>query len=241
MANAVDISHWTEWNTGPIEGPEIEALQRHNVERVIVSIANKDIARGQIEAIARALPYMEIRTYRYYYWTQQKQARLEDEAFIAEARRNLYDIQFHYLDVEDNGVIQPEAANIADTHDLIAFWAGKCKTGLYTAKWVYDILFPSGYDGFKFMPLWYADWDWNESLTLDDPFGGWTKGEMRQTMGDFVLDDVLLCDTNYYEKPPPSVPLISITEAQWNTVRALLEGTRISLATAREEVERFGA
>lgn len=208
MANGIDISHWTEAATGPIEGPEIDAMRAHAVERVVVSIANQGIARRQIEAIHKALPDVEIQTYRYYYWTQQKAARQADEAFIADVRRNLYDIQFHWIDIEDNGVIQPIEANIADTNDLINFWAGKCRTGIYTAKWVWDILF-NGYDGFSYMPLWYADWDWQEKLELDVPFGGWTKGAMRQTMGDFTLDGVLLCDTNYYEKdvvaPPPPV------------------------------------
>ena len=208
MSNGLDISHWTEFQTGPIEGPEIDAMLAHNVERVVVSIANQDIARRQIEAIVRAIPTMEIQTYRYYYWTQQRQARVQDEAFIADLRRNLYDMQFHWIDIEDNGVIQPIATNIADTHELIDFWTGKCHTGMYTAKWVYDILF-GDYDGFKHMPLWYADWDWQEKLELDVPFGGWTVGAMRQTYGDFLLDGVLLCDTNHYEKPllPPPPPI----------------------------------
>jgi hypothetical protein len=188
-------------------------MQRHNVERVVVSIANQDIARRQIEAIHRAMPNVEIQTYRYYYWTQQAWARVDDEHFIADLRRNLYNVQFHWIDIEDNGVIQPVAANIADTNDLINFWAGKSRTGIYTAKWIWDILFKD-YDGFNFMPLWYADWDWQEKLELDVPFGGWTTGAMRQTMGDFSLDGVLHCDTNHYEKeiivtpppPPPPVP-----------------------------------
>lgn len=209
MANGLDISHWTEYNTGPIEGPEIEAMQRHNVERVAVSIAIQDIARRQIEAIHTALPYVEIQTYRYYYWQSQKQARLQDEQFIADCRRNLYNIQFHWIDIEDTGTIQPEAANIQDTNEIINFWAGKCLTGLYSAQWVWKILFPSGYDGFKYMPLWFADWDWGERLTLDpgQEFGGWTQGAMKQTYGDVNLDGVLLCDTNYFVKPEPVQPL----------------------------------
>ena len=207
-------------------------MQRHDVERVVVSIANQGIARRQIEAIHRAMPHVEIQTYRYYYWTQQRFAREQDEAFIAECRRNLYNLQFHWIDIEDNGVIQPVAANITDTNDLINFWAGKSRTGIYSAKWIWDILF-RGYDGFNYMPLWYADWDWAEELLLDDPFGGWTVGSMKQTMGDWVLGDVLLCDTNYYEKeivvdpPPPVAPKYNVSvvysEAEDNkTVTILL-------------------
>jgi hypothetical protein len=186
-------------------------MENHNVERVVLSIANQDIARRQAEAILRRFPHMELQVYRYYYWTQQRFAREQDAAFIDQMRRNLYNLQFHWIDIEDNGVIQPLAANIADLNDLINFWAGKCRTGIYSAKWVWDILF-KGYDGFNYMPLWYADWDWQEKLELDVPFGGWTVGAMRQTMGDFSLDGVLHCDTNHYEKeiivtpPPPPVP-----------------------------------
>jgi hypothetical protein len=76
---------------------------------------------------------------------------------------------------------------------------------------VWDLMMP-GVTEFSFMPLWYADWDWQEKLELDVPFGGWTVGDMRQTSGDFVMDGVILCDTNYYEKamiPPPVDPPIN--------------------------------
>lgn len=210
MSNGLDISHWTEWNTGPIEGPEIEAMRAHNVERVVVSIAYHDIARRQIEAIRAALPDVEIQTYRYYYWDRWQAALEQDETFIALMRRDGYDIQFHWIDIEDNSVPRPVSDNVRDLHAMIKFWEGKCPTGIYTAKWVWDSTMP-GVTEFAYMPLWYADWDWGERIDLDigQEFGGWTKGVMRQTAGDFVMDGVILCDTNYYEKaaapPPPPV------------------------------------
>jgi hypothetical protein len=186
-------------------------MQRHNVERVVVSIANQAIARRQIEAIHRAMPHVEIQTYRYYYWNTWEGALQQDESFIGAMRWAGYDIQMHWIDIEDNGVTRNVANNVRDLHAMIHFWNGKCRTGIYTAKWVWDLMMP-GITEFSFMPLWYADWDWQEKLTLDVPFGGWTTGAMRQTYGDFLLDGVLLCDTNHYEKeiiitpPPPPVP-----------------------------------
>lgn len=237
MSNGLDISHWTRYQTdAPLSEVQLDAMERHNVERVVVSIALQDIAREQIQSIIRRFPAMEIQTYRYYYWTQQKAARQADEAFIAELRRNVYDIQHHWIDLEDNGVTQPLAANIADSHDLVAFWAGKCRTGIYSAKWVWDILFGS-YDGLSYMPLWYADWDWGERLELDpgQGFGGWTKGAMRQTAGDFLLDGVLLCDTNYYEKAPTPVPPPPSNEPG---IVDLLSGASLAIGAAREFVEK---
>jgi hypothetical protein len=212
MSNGLDISHWTEWNTGPIEAAEIESMRAHNVERVVVSIAYHDIARRQIEAIHAAMPDVEIQTYRYYYWDRWGTALTEDEAFIAAMRRDGYDLQFHWIDIEDNSVARQVAENVRDLRAMIDFWAGKCPTGIYTAKWVWDSTMP-GVTEFSYMPLWYADWDWQEKLELDAPFGGWTVGAMRQTSGDFVMDDVILCDTNYYEKavvvPPPVEPPVN--------------------------------
>lgn len=235
MSNGLDMSHWTEWGTGPIEGPELDAMAAHNVERVIVSIAYQDIARRQIAAIKQRFPEMEIQTYRYYYWNTWRAALEQDWAFIEGMRRDGYDIQFHWIDIEDNGVSRPVADNVRDLHEIIRFWEGKCRTGIYTAKWVWDILMP-GVTEFSFMPLWYADWDWQEKLDLDVQFGGWTRGEMRQTMGDFTLDGVLLCDTNYYEKPPPPEPP---APTEFEKALARLKAANIEMEGAVEEVVRL--
>lgn len=205
----LDISHFTEQTTGPLTTQQLDFCANFatnkpepnfGIRRWAVSIADQAIARRQIEAIVNyPWPfYYEIHTYRYYYWQSQKWARQQDEAFIGEVRRNLYNIPFHWIDLEDTDTRQPVEANVADANDIINFWAGKCRTGIYSAKWVWDILFPNR-DDFNYMPLWYADWDWGERLTLDDPFGGWTVGAMRQTQGDFLFGGLIHCDTNYFE------------------------------------------
>lgn len=237
----LDISHWSYWdnNNRPPTQEQLEYCRDFaNGEGVrwwSISISDQNIARQQIEAVAR-FPWpwpIEITTYRYYYWTNQRFAREADARFIDECRRNIYNVQWHWIDIEDNGVIQPVSANVADTNDLINFWAGKCRTGMYSAKWVWDILFGE-YDGFNYMPLWYADWDWGERLTLDpgQEFGGWTRGKVKQTFGDFKFGGMLV-DTNYLEEfmvpvvtEPPVDPFIE--ELKRLADEAFMHGAEIS-------------
>jgi hypothetical protein len=229
----LDISHWSYWDNGnrPPNQQQLEYCRDfadgQGIRRWAISIADQAIARQQIEAIV-SFPWpwhYELHTYRYYYFSNQLIARQRDEEFIAEIRRNIYDMQFHWIDVEDeNGSSRTRAQNIADLNDIIHFWAGKCRTGVYSAKWVWDILF-GNYGGVNYMGLWYADWDWQEKLTLDtqpinQQFGNWIIGQMRQTMGDYRFGPAgneMLVDTNYFEeflvgpppvKPPPEPPII---------------------------------
>lgn len=212
MTHALDISHFTQQVSGDLTPEKLERCQEREVERFVVSIADQQIARKQIEAL---VPYgFEIQTYRYYYWNSMQERRLADEAFIADIRRNAYDIQFHWLDHEDTSVRRPVDDNERDIQDMINWWTGKCATGIYTAAWWWND-YMKGSTAFSFMPLWFAHWDWQETLDLAIPFGGWTRGVMKQTQGDFYLDDMIWCDTNYYEKvelppPPPPPPPIDL-------------------------------
>lgn len=191
---------------------------------------DQNIARAQIEAIVNFdWPWhYEINTYRYVYIPNQVNTRLADEQFIAACRRNLYNVQYHWLDVEDPGDIGPHnyQRNIDATKDLIKFWEGKCRTGLYSAEWIWSQLF-GDYTGFNYMDMWGALWNWYEDLNLynrpqvlvDQQFGGWTKLRVKQTMGsngnpgDFFfgegsISEPMLVDTNYLEEfmtPPPVV------------------------------------
>ena len=206
MTHALDISHFTQSVSGDLTPEKIEKLIARGVERFIVSIADKDIARAQVAALK---PYgFDIQTYRYYYWSTMRQRRDEDVAFIAELRHNGVNVQKHWLDHEDTSVRRPVDQNIADIQWMIDAWAGVCYTGIYTAAWWWrDYMADS--DAFKSMPLWFAHWDWEETLDLRIPFGGWTRGEMKQTGGDVWVEGVW-CDTNFYEKaaiiPPPVAP-----------------------------------
>lgn len=248
MAHGVDISHWTRYQTNaPLSTEQLDALENHNVERVVVSIADQDIAREQIESITRRFPKMEIQTYRYYYFKYMPWARENDARFIDELRRNIYNVQFHWIDAEDdNGKFRDVQLNIDETNETINFWAGICRTGMYSAAWVWPMIY-GNYTGFSYMPLWFADWDWVEKLTLDpgQEFGGWDVGAMKQTMGDFMLDGVLLCDTIYFEKEPeivtPPSDLVSVQAEALVQLQAALEGTRISLAVARDMASKLGA
>lgn len=232
MTNGIDISHFTESTSGPLTEEDMAMLKRRGVERVVVSIYDHAIARRQIETIA---PHgIEIQTYRYYYWSTMREARLDDERFIAEMRNKGINIQFHWLDHEDTSVRRPVEQNEADIADMIDWWKGKCSTGIYTGAWWWND-YMAGSTRFSFMPLWFADYDWQETLVLDQPFGGWTKGVMKQTMGDFDLEGVW-CDTDYYEKAdpmPPQPPAESHKEKALDYIAA----AQAAIEAARIEVE----
>jgi hypothetical protein len=225
----LDMSHFT-WAHNRNRPPTQEQLEfcrdfadGQGVRWWSINTYDQSIARAQIEAIVNFnWPWhYEINTYRYVYIPNQVNTRLRDEQFIAECRRNLYNIQYHWLDVEDPSDIGPHnyQRNIDATHDLIRFWEGKCRTGLYSAKWIWDQLF-GGYQGFTFMDMWGALWNWEEELNLtpQQQFGGFTRLRVKQTMGsngnpgDFFfgegsISEPMLIDTNYLEEfmTPPHV------------------------------------
>ena len=238
MTNALDISHFTELTSGPLTAEALERCAERQVKKFAVSIADQNIARRQIEALVQSPWQFEIETYRYYYYSSMRFTREDDARFIDEIRRNAYNLQFHWLDHEDTSVRQPVEANVYDINDMVNFWAGKCRTGIYTAKWWWED-YMQNYDGFSYMPLWFAQWDWAETLELAVPFGGWTRGAMKQTMGDVYLDGLVWCDTNYYEATAEQ-PKIVVPQAQWDSLRALLEGAKITIDTARELAAQIG-
>lgn len=206
MTHALDISHFTQSVGGDLTPEKIERLIARGVERFVVSIADKQIARQQIAALK---PYgFEIQTYRYYYWSTMRSRVQEDIAFVEELRSSGVNVQMFWLDFEDTSERRPVAANEADIAWMIEAWVGVCRTGIYTAAWWW-MDYMANSTRFSYMPLWFAHWNWEETLDLTIPFGGWTRGEMKQTGGDVWVEGVW-CDTNYYEKaaivPPPVLP-----------------------------------
>ena len=249
----LDMSHfsWAHNNNRPPTQEQLEYCRDFAGEGIRwwgINTWNHDIARAQIEAIVNFNwgYYYEINTYRYVYIPTQKASRLKDEEFIATCRRNLYDVQFHWLDVEDPNDIGPHniQRNITETHDLINWWSGRCRTGMYSAQWIWDQLF-GPYEGFNFMQMWGALWNWEETLELNpyQQFGGFTKLRVKQTMGsngnpgDFffgagAISEPMLVDTNYFEEhlvlPPPVVvppdPPIVVPPSKYNVSVVYSEG-----------------
>lgn len=228
MTHALDISHFTQSVSGDLTTEKIDALARRGVERVVVSIAEKQIARQQIAALA---PYgFEIQLYRYYYWSTMRSRVQEDIAFVEEMRRNGVNVQMFWLDFEDTSVRRPVPANEADAQWMIDQWVGYCRTGIYTAAWWW-VDYMANSTAFSYMPLWFAHWNWEETLDMAYPFGGWTRGEMKQTGGDVWVEDVW-CDTNYYEKVPGTLPPVKppIPEpTQKEIALAHIEAARIAV------------
>jgi len=69
--------------------------------------------------------------------------------------------------------------------------------GVYTSSAQWSPIMGSGYTGGKNLPLWYPHWDGSKSFSDFVAFGGWTKPNMKQYLGDQTVCGVGV-DTNWY-------------------------------------------
>lgn len=69
------------------------------------------------------------------------------------------------------------------------------QAGIYTGKWVWDIL--GNPIGLGHIPLWYSHYDIQPTLKLPSPFGGWTEAVGHQYTSDPV--DLNIFDRKYTE------------------------------------------
>lgn len=244
----LDISHFTEENGGLLTPAQLQGCKNFPISRFAISIADQEIATRQIEAITKFNweYYVELHTYRYYYWPTMEWARERDAEFIDWLRRNLANIQFHWLDIEEKST-NPIEVNVAKVNDLINFWAGKCRTGIYTAYW-YWTTFMQNVTDFSYMPLWFAHWNFEEDLNLVTPYGGWTRGTMKQTAGDKWFppnapeEERIWCDWNYFEEhlvpepiliPPPTTNPLDAAISRVQAARIELDGAVDALIAIR--------
>jgi hypothetical protein len=225
MSYALDISQYApDQMGGPLTDEHVQRCLARGIDRWMVSTIDKGIARQQIEVLARHPVLIE--TFNAYEWRTMREAQAADVQFIGEIRRDLYNLQKHWIDLEA-GTRKNVAQNIKDAHWLIDSFVGICPTGLYTAPgWWME--FMGNTDEFHTVPMWFAHWDldppWDDTLDMTVPFGGWTRGEMHQTLPNLFFEGVW-CDTNYYEKatpiPPAHQELIHHLEAALKIARSL--------------------
>lgn len=218
MAIALDISHFTESTSGPLTTQQLDDAWDAGVRTFRPSIANQAVAVRQIDAIVDNGHPFNICTYRYYYFGSMLTEAVIDKAFIQRVRDLKYNIQLHSLDIEDTNPNVTTTQRILETNQLVEAFGGFCLTDLYTAYW-YWTQYMSNTQSFNFMPLWFADWDNIPDLNIDPPFGGFTKGHMKQYAGDQYFAGIW-CDVNYYEEdivtPPPPINELNILRVNPN-------------------------
>ena len=253
MSYALDISgqYAPDAMGGPLTDDHVRRCLDRGVDRWMVDIAPQAEARKQIEVLARHP--VEIQTFRAYEWNSLHGAVDADRKFIEETRRNLYDVQRHWLDLESQSrsllsamrtadAVSKSSVNIADTDWLIKQFEGVCPTGIYTSPdwWMQ---FMGNTEQFSYMPVWFAHWNGLDSLDMSVPFGGWTRGEMHQTLANLFVEGVW-CDTNYYEKapmPPAPNPVPAPTDDKpVNPLVAAREFLAAGLALVDGEIAKQG-
>lgn len=204
MTIALDISHFTEENSGLLTFQQLEDAWNQGVRGFKISIANQAIAVRQIDAIVDHPRDFWISTYRYYYFGMGTIAAQTDKAFIQRVRDLKYNIQLHAIDIEDTNPNFTAAERIKINHQLIEQFENFCPTEEYTAEWFWETYMANTIE-FNFMPLWYAWWpkDKQPRLNIPEPrqFGGWTIAKTHQFIGESFFAGIW-CDVNYYEDFP---------------------------------------
>lgn len=212
MTLALDISHFTHENSGPLTKQQLDDAWDAGVRVFRPSIANQSIAVQQIDAIVDHDKPFDIWTYRYYYYGMGMTQVQVDKAFIQRVRDLKFNIQRHSIDVEDTNPNFTPQQRINWVHEWINGFKGFCPTDLYTAYW-YWTQFMGNTQEFKFMPLWNAWWPKDKTASLAIPpalqYGGWTRAAMHQYIGDVSFAGIW-CDVNYFEDAvaPPPEPIV---------------------------------
>lgn len=216
MSYALDISQYAPSTMGDLTDDHVKRCLARNIDRWLVSLIDPDIARQQISILAK---YPVIIDTFVAYDTDDYENRCNlDKTLITEIRSKWYDVQKHWIDVEEPGFVAGQYQRNEDTvGSLIDSFVGFCYTGIYTSNYMWSRVMGSSMK-FSSVPLWYAHWNGSDTLDLSAPFGGWTKGEIHQTLNDLLVEGVW-CDTNYYERatnvPAPAPPPILNDVSKW--------------------------
>ena len=75
-----------------------------------------------------------------------------------------------WIDVEPYNGVYPKLQDIEDAVEVCVNRSQPC--GIYTGKWVWDALGNPYY--WSYLPLWHSHYGIEPSLTLSNPYGGWT-------------------------------------------------------------------
>lgn len=181
---------------------DIQSAYNSGVRKIVVSVAQPDIAKKQIETIVefnkQAAQKIVVETYRYISLAYVDYDLQQAKDFITICRSTLYDVQFHWHDWEDIWNPATQAEKEAACQKAIDDYVGFCNTGFYSAYW-YWTQYMENTDKFKDVPWWFALYDNNPNLDLGKyAFGGITEPQMKQYAGNVTIGGIY-CDADYYE------------------------------------------
>lgn len=137
-------------------------------------------------------------------------------------------IWFVWLDIEDVETVGPTTnaweieRRVQIVWDAIrAIEARGYKVGLYTARWYWQPYVGDRTD-FAGFPLWTAQYDGIDDVDVFWPFGGWTRAQVKQFVGDvwYWMEDGRVDLSVYREDaapaivtpPPPEIVIPTIEE-----------------------------
>ncbi len=201
----VDISNWDNDVTDQL----LADLRSWGAGFVIVRLSIEDGPNGARAQLAqRQIAALSEFTVMGYTWCYP----VEDvpETVAAQTLSAFPGLPFYWLDVEQLYATYPTSPQYVDW--IARFFAaiGPSQSGVYTGSWYY-LPHVTRTQTFAAEPLWNADYDGIEDVTVFSPYAGWTKQAIKQFGQEYFAGlqlDVNVADDAFIAmlQPQPPVP-----------------------------------
>lgn len=194
---AVDISLWS----GEVTDAEVRCWHAGGVRHVVVGTQVPRISRQQLDASIDG--GMTVDLYVYLYWTIDMQKQVNDALALAAEYPQVGRL---WLDVEEPSGGFGATALKAKVHQALDA-CGSMECGIYTGKGYWQS-YMAGTSEFSSVPLWYAWYDLNPSMSTwsTQKFGGWAAPTAKQWQETYYCGIDVDKNTMFVDAEPTEVP-----------------------------------